>query len=58
MFPSNLPIDQIAPQEFALQFWDEQKRVNVSLILGILGMLLGSKGHSVRFSLVVQCRFR
>ncbi|KAF9529746.1 p115 like vesicle tethering protein [Crepidotus variabilis] len=47
-FPSNLPIDQVAPQEFALQFWDEQKRVNVSLILGIIGMLLGSKGHSAQ----------
>lgn len=39
--------DQAAPQEFALQFWDDQKRVNASLILGVIAMLLALKGHGV-----------
>ncbi|KIJ51264.1 hypothetical protein M422DRAFT_158428 [Sphaerobolus stellatus SS14] len=43
-FPANLPPDQPAPQEFALQFWPPQKSTNANLIIGILGMLVGSKG--------------
>jgi hypothetical protein len=40
---------EAAPQEFALQFWDDQKLSNASLIVGIMGMLISSsKGHSVR----------
>jgi hypothetical protein len=40
---------EAAPQEFALQFWDDQKLSNASLIVGIMGMLIGSsKGNSVR----------
>jgi hypothetical protein len=46
-FPVTLGLDQAAPQEFALQFWDDQKRINTSLILSIIGMLLASKGHGV-----------
>ncbi|KDR75604.1 hypothetical protein GALMADRAFT_140233 [Galerina marginata CBS 339.88] len=45
-FPVSLDVDATAPQEFALQFWDDQKRANTSLIIGIMGMLIGSKGHS------------
>ncbi|KAF8963607.1 p115 like vesicle tethering protein [Flammula alnicola] len=46
-FPVSLDIQTTAPQEFALQFWDEQKQANTSLIIGIMGMLMGSKGHGV-----------
>lgn len=48
-----LPVDQSAPQEFALQFWDEQKKINTSAVIGIIGMLLGSKGHGVSQSIKV-----
>ena len=40
-----------APQEFALQFWDEHKATNTSLVLGILGMLISSKSPNVGRSL-------
>ena len=46
-FPSNLPMHEPTPQEFALQFWDVQKKKNVSLVVGVLGMLVGSKGSNV-----------
>ncbi|KAG6865473.1 hypothetical protein C0991_002300 [Blastosporella zonata] len=46
LFPPNLQLRDAAPQEFALQFWDKQKQTNASLIIGILGMLIGSKGSS------------
>jgi hypothetical protein len=36
--------DHAASQEFALQFWDDQKQVNASLVLGVIGMLSASKG--------------
>ncbi|KAJ6488233.1 p115 like vesicle tethering protein [Mycena vitilis] len=49
LFPPNLPLDEAAPQEFALQFWDDQKLSNASLIIGIMGMLIGSsKGNSTQ----------
>ncbi|KAG2360553.1 p115 like vesicle tethering protein, partial [Suillus spraguei] len=44
LLPSKLSLQDSAPQEFALQFWDPQKVANVSLVLGIMGMLVGSKG--------------
>ncbi|KAG1858516.1 p115 like vesicle tethering protein [Suillus subluteus] len=44
LLPSNLSLQDSAPQDFALQFWDSQKVVNVSLVFGIMGMLVGSKG--------------
>lgn len=47
-FPLNLPPHEPVPQEFALQFWDAQKVRNVSLVVDILGMLVGSKGSNVR----------
>jgi hypothetical protein len=37
-----------APQQFALQFWDVQKHANATWVLGIMGMLIGSKGSNVR----------
>ncbi|KAG6382152.1 hypothetical protein JVT61DRAFT_797 [Boletus reticuloceps] len=46
LFPPNLQLQDAPPQEFALQFWDQQKTTNVSLIIGIMGMLIGSKGSS------------
>jgi hypothetical protein len=46
-FPVSLDIQTVAPQEFALQFWDDQKTANTSLIIGIMGLLNGSKGNGV-----------
>ncbi|KAF7982993.1 hypothetical protein HWV62_24604 [Athelia sp. TMB] len=43
LFAPDLQMHDPAPQEFALQFWDEQKATNTSLVLGILGMLISSK---------------
>ncbi|KAH9485606.1 General vesicular transport factor p115 [Psilocybe cubensis] len=50
-FPVSLDIQTTAPQEFALQFWDTDKQANTSLIVGIMGMLVGSKGHGVQETL-------
>lgn len=47
LYPFTLPLQNAAPQEFALQFWDEQKAVNASLVIGILGMLIGTKTSGV-----------
>ncbi len=46
-FPPNIQYNDPAPQEFALQFWDQQKLSNASYVVAILGMLVGSKGNSV-----------
>ena len=46
LLPPNLRLNDPAPQEFALQFWDEQKIANVSLIIGIMGIFVGSKGST------------
>ena len=46
-FPQSIHIREPAPQEFALQFWDQQKLANSSLVIGIMGMLTGSKGTNV-----------
>ncbi|KAG1878938.1 p115 like vesicle tethering protein [Suillus subluteus] len=54
LLPSNLSLQDSAPQDFALQFWDSQKVVNVSLVLGIMGMLVGSKGSSQELSVFVR----
>ncbi|KAG7449889.1 uncharacterized protein BT62DRAFT_963415 [Guyanagaster necrorhizus] len=45
-FPPNIQYNDPAPQEFALQFWDQQKLNNASYVVAILGMLVGSKGNS------------
>jgi intracellular protein transport protein USO1 len=47
LFPPTLQLHDPAPQEFALQFWDSQKQSNAGLVVGIIGMLVGSKGSSV-----------
>ncbi|THH31664.1 hypothetical protein EUX98_g2561 [Antrodiella citrinella] len=47
LFPPALPPHEAAPQTFALQFWEPpQKQANASLLIGIIGMLVGSKGGS------------
>ncbi|KAF7362494.1 hypothetical protein MVEN_00597100 [Mycena venus] len=57
LFPPNLPMHEAAPQEFALQFWDDQKLSNASLIVGIMGMLISSsKGNSTQeVSTFIRC---
>ncbi|KAF7294067.1 hypothetical protein MKEN_01453100 [Mycena kentingensis (nom. inval.)] len=48
-YPPNLPMHEDAPQEFALQFWDDQKLANASLIVAIMGMFIGSsKGNNTQ----------
>ena len=48
LFPPALPPQESAPQGFALQFWDPpQKRANAAAVVGIMGILVGSKGGSV-----------
>ncbi|KAJ7198467.1 p115 like vesicle tethering protein [Mycena pura] len=48
-YPPSLSMRDPAPQEFALQFWDDQKLANASLIVGIMGMLISSsKGNSAQ----------
>ena len=48
LFPPDPQIRDSAPQEFALQFWDDHKVDNTSLLIGIMGTLLTSKGNNVR----------
>jgi intracellular protein transport protein USO1 len=49
-FPPALPPDHPAPQEFSLQFWEGgQKKANAGAIIGIMGILVGSKGGTVSF---------
>ncbi|KAH7912734.1 p115 like vesicle tethering protein [Hygrophoropsis aurantiaca] len=56
LFPPTLQLQDAAPQEFALQFWDNQKVANVSLVIGIMGMLIGSKGSgSPDSSVYIRC---
>ncbi|KAJ7647909.1 p115 like vesicle tethering protein [Roridomyces roridus] len=57
LFPPNLGIQDAAPQEFALQFWDEQKTANASLVIGIMGMLISSsKGNNTpEVSAFIRC---
>jgi len=38
------------PQEFSLQFWNEDKTTNAGLVLEAIGLLLGSKGAGVGFT--------
>ncbi|KIY46130.1 hypothetical protein FISHEDRAFT_47744 [Fistulina hepatica ATCC 64428] len=47
-YPSILAIEEPAPQEFALQFWDEMKYMNASLIIAIMGLLVASKGGNLQ----------
>jgi hypothetical protein len=50
LFPPQLQFGQPAPQEFALQFWDKQKTKNVSLVIGLVGMMVGVKGGNVCYT--------
>ncbi|RPD57929.1 hypothetical protein L226DRAFT_538879 [Lentinus tigrinus ALCF2SS1-7] len=44
-FPTSLPFSDLSPQQFALQLWDvPQKRANVSVVVGILGLLARHAG--------------
>ncbi|ODO08414.1 hypothetical protein L198_00144 [Cryptococcus wingfieldii CBS 7118] len=43
-FPSPLAKDEATPEEFALQYWPEQKVDNTSLVLGLVRMLVGGPG--------------
>ncbi|KAH9956427.1 p115 like vesicle tethering protein [Russula dissimulans] len=47
-FTPHVQPDQAVPQEFALQFWNEDKTTNAGLILEAIGLLLGSKGAGLR----------
>jgi hypothetical protein len=46
-FPPDLPPQETAPQPFALQFWDELKERNASLVVGMIGLLVSSKAGKV-----------
>ncbi|RXW24974.1 hypothetical protein EST38_g885 [Candolleomyces aberdarensis] len=54
-FPPNIRMADQAPQEFALQFWDEQKTLNASLIVGIMGIFVGSKGSNTQVPAFIRC---
>jgi hypothetical protein len=43
-FPSPFAADTPAPDDFALQFWPEQKLYNAGLVLGLIRMLVGGPG--------------
>jgi len=43
-FPSQLAADVPSPDEFALQFWPEQKLYNAGLVLGLIRSLIGGPG--------------
>ncbi|KAH9174436.1 p115 like vesicle tethering protein [Lactarius sanguifluus] len=47
-FNPNVQPDESVPQEFALQFWNDDKATNAGLILEAIGLLLGSKGAGLR----------
>jgi hypothetical protein len=55
LYPFTLRLQDPTPQEFALQFWDDQKAVNAGLVIGILGMLIGSKSSAVSLLLSESC---
>ncbi|KAL0955683.1 hypothetical protein HGRIS_001907 [Hohenbuehelia grisea] len=44
-FPPAMPFNEIAPQEFALQFWDDNKTANAAAVVRIIGMLLSTKAN-------------
>ncbi|KAL5512469.1 hypothetical protein ACEPAG_3122 [Sanghuangporus baumii] len=56
LFPMNLPPQEPTPQEFSLQLWDLQKTANVRLVIGILGLLVSSKGsNEAETNLLLRC---
>lgn len=48
LFPVSLHPQQPAPQQFALQFWDDQKSKNSAVVIGIIGLLLAGTSDNVR----------
>ena len=46
-FNPNIQPAEAVPQEFALQFWNDEKATNAGFILEAIGLLLGSKGAGV-----------
>ena len=46
----------MVPQEFALQFWNEDKATNAGLILEAIGLLLGHKGAGVSYNAALFLR--
>jgi len=55
-FPSALAPDAPSPDEFALQFWPEQKIVNAGLVLGLIRMLIGGPGGGNQVSIAISER--
>lgn len=53
LFPPTIGPDQETPQEFALQFWDEQKFKNASLVVSIIGIMVTLPGHDIFGSLIL-----
>ncbi|KAI9449570.1 p115 like vesicle tethering protein [Lactarius psammicola] len=47
-FNPSIQPGETVPQEFALQFWNDDKATNAGLILEAIGLLLGSKGAGLR----------
>ena len=47
-YPS--PVQQMVPQDFVLQFWNEDKATNAGLIPEAIGLLLGPKGAGVSYN--------
>ncbi|OXB35280.1 hypothetical protein LQV05_006036 [Cryptococcus neoformans] len=43
-FPASIPADEPTPDEFALQYWSDQKIHNTGLVLGLIRMLVGGPG--------------
>ncbi|KAF5326594.1 hypothetical protein D9611_000259 [Ephemerocybe angulata] len=54
-FPPVLRLTDMAPQEFALQFWDDQKSANASIVIGIMGIFVGSKGSNAEVAAFSRC---
>ncbi|KAL7422028.1 Vesicle-mediated ER to Golgi transport protein [Cryptotrichosporon argae] len=51
-FPSPLAADVPAPDDFALQYWPEQKLYNTGLVLGLIRMLIGGPGGGNQSAMV------
>ncbi|TFK21983.1 hypothetical protein FA15DRAFT_623170 [Coprinopsis marcescibilis] len=54
-YPMALKLSETAPQDFALQFWDDQKLANASLVVGILGIFVGSKSSGAEVINISRC---
>ncbi|EAU91236.2 hypothetical protein CC1G_06871 [Coprinopsis cinerea okayama7 len=54
-YPLSLKLSDPAPQEFALQFWDDQKLANAALVVGILGIFVNSKSTGLEVTSFSRC---